>query len=173
MTYTTVPGSCNIQETLWPQKNEVLNSIPPLGTHFQCYPWHCPSNLQTIMQTSSPSYCQTGTFSHQCSELNLENSCHSYSVQMCPLVLGAVAGVTESLLTAWMLAQIRLLTRVTPQVNFKIFEPWKCLLATFKLWKENNLGVVKKDLGCLNPGKGGGRVSLLCANAKAKQNFLK
>lgn len=51
---------------------------------------------------------------------------------MCPLVLGAVAGVTECLLTARMLAQVWLFTRVAPQVNLEILKPGKGLLATFK-----------------------------------------
>lgn len=53
----------------------------------------------------------------------LGSSCHSYSVQMRPLMLGAVAGVTERLLAAGMLAQIRLLACVAPQVDLEIFEP--------------------------------------------------
>lgn len=51
---------------------------------------------------------------------------------MCPLVLGTVAGVAESLLAAWVLAQVRLLARVAPQVNLEVLEPGKGLLATFK-----------------------------------------
>ena len=81
----------------------------------------------------------------------MEGSCHSYSVQMCPLVLGAVTGVTEGLLTARMLAQIRLLACVAPQMNLEIFEPRKGLLATFKLQKENNFWLLRRTLnvwGC-------------------------
>lgn len=37
-----------------------------------------------------------------------------YSVQVRPLVLGSVAGITECFLTAWMLAKVRLFSRVTP-----------------------------------------------------------
>lgn len=44
-----------------------------------------------------------------------------YSVQVCPLVLGAVAGVAERLLAARVLAKVGLLTRVAPQVNLEIF----------------------------------------------------
>lgn len=51
---------------------------------------------------------------------------------MCPLVLGTVTGVAEGLLAAWVLAQVRLLTRVAPQVNLEVLEPGKGLLATFK-----------------------------------------
>lgn len=42
---------------------------------------------------------------------------------MCPLVLGTVTGVTERLLTAWVLAQIGLLACVAPQVNLEILKP--------------------------------------------------
>lgn len=42
---------------------------------------------------------------------------------MRPLVFGAVAGVTEGLLTTRMLAQIRLLACVAPQVDLEIFKP--------------------------------------------------
>lgn len=118
-----------------------------LFTRFRCCPWHhYPCNLQAIKQTPSPPHYLKGTSSHRASGWKVESSCHSYSVQMRPLVLGTVAGVTERLLTARMLAQVRLLARVTPQVNLEIFEPWKGLLATFKLQRENNLGLLKRTL---------------------------
>lgn len=42
---------------------------------------------------------------------------------MRPLVLGTVAGVAESLLAAWVLAQVWLLARVAPQVNLEVLQP--------------------------------------------------
>lgn len=73
---------------------------------------------------------------------------------MCPLVLGAVAGVTERLLTARMLAQVWLLAGVAPQVNLKILKPGKGLLATFKLQKRKQVLVVEKEPECLGLGDG-------------------
>lgn len=61
---------------------------------------------------------------------------------MCPLVLGAVAGVAEGLLTARVLAEVRLLARVAPQVDLEVLQPGKGLLATFKLQKQ------KTSFGC-------------------------
>lgn len=59
----------------------------------------------------------------------------AYGVQVCALVLGAVAGVAESLLAARMLTQVWLLPSVTPQVNLEVLKPRKCLVAPFKLKK--------------------------------------
>lgn len=50
----------------------------------------------------------------------MASPCHPYSVKMCPLVLGTVTGVAESLLAAWVLAQVRLLTRVLPHVHLQL-----------------------------------------------------
>lgn len=44
-----------------------------------------------------------------------------YSVQVCPLVLGTVAGVAEGFLAARVLAKVGLFTRMAPQVNLEIF----------------------------------------------------
>lgn len=121
---------------------------------FHCCPWHCPSNLQTIKQTPSPAHYQTGTSSHRGLGLEAESSGRSYSVQMRPLVLGAVAGVTERFLTARMLAQVRLLAGVAPQVNLEILKPGKGLLATFKLQKRKQVLVVEKKPACLGLGDG-------------------
>lgn len=57
----------------------------------------------------------------------------AYRVQMGALVLGAVAGVAEGLLAAWVLAQVRLLTRVAPQVDLEVLQPREGLAAAFKL----------------------------------------
>lgn len=55
-------------------------------------------------------------------------------VQVGALVLGAVAGVAESLLAAWMLAQVGLLPRVAPQVDLQVLQAGEGLVAALKLW---------------------------------------
>lgn len=47
----------------------------------------------------------------------------AYRVEVGALVLGAVTGIAEGLLTAWVLAQIRLLARVAPQVYLEVLQP--------------------------------------------------
>lgn len=47
----------------------------------------------------------------------------AYRVQVGALVLGAVTGVAEGLLTAWVLAQVRLLACVAPQVYLEVLQP--------------------------------------------------
>lgn len=43
-------------------------------------------------------------------------------VQVSALMLGAVAGVAEGLLAAWVLAQVRLLSCVAPQVDLQVLQ---------------------------------------------------
>lgn len=57
----------------------------------------------------------------------------AYRVEVGALVLGAVAGVAEGLLTARVLAQVWLLARVTPQVDLEVLQPREGLAAAFKL----------------------------------------
>lgn len=78
--------------------------------------------------------CQTHTLVFQC----------SYSVQVCPLVLGSVTGVAESFLAARVLAQVRLLSSVTPQVNLQILQTRKGLITPFKLRKRWGRGRERK-----------------------------
>ena len=59
----------------------------------------------------------------------------AYRVKVGALVLGAVAGVAEGLLTAWVLAQVWLLARVAPQVDLEVLQPREGLAAAFKLWE--------------------------------------
>lgn len=47
----------------------------------------------------------------------------AYRVKVGALVLGTVAGVAEGLLTAWVLAQVRFLARVAPQVDLEVLQP--------------------------------------------------
>lgn len=47
----------------------------------------------------------------------------AYRVKVGALMLGAVAGVAERLLTARVLAQVWLLARVAPQVDLEVFQP--------------------------------------------------
>lgn len=47
----------------------------------------------------------------------------AYRVEVGTLVLGAVTGVAEGLLTAWVLAQVWLLARVAPQVYLEVLQP--------------------------------------------------
>lgn len=46
----------------------------------------------------------------------------AYRVKVGALVLGPIAGVAEGLLTAWVLAQVRLLARVAPQVDLEVLQ---------------------------------------------------
>ena len=57
----------------------------------------------------------------------------AYRVEVGALVLGTVAGVAEGLLTAWVLAQVRLITRVAPQVDLEILQPREGLAAALEL----------------------------------------
>lgn len=56
-------------------------------------------------------------------------------VQVSALVLGAVAGVAESFLAAGVLAQVRLLPRVAPQVDLQVLQTRKRFVAVLKLQK--------------------------------------
>lgn len=47
----------------------------------------------------------------------------AYRVEVGALVLGAITGVAEGLLTAWVLAQVWLLARVAPQVYLEVLQP--------------------------------------------------
>lgn len=44
----------------------------------------------------------------------------TYRVKVCTLMLGPITGVAEGLLTAWVLAQVRLLARVASQVDLEV-----------------------------------------------------
>ena len=57
----------------------------------------------------------------------------TYSVQVCALMLGTVAGVAESFLAAGVLAQVGLFPSVTPQVDLQILQTGEGLVAAFKL----------------------------------------
>lgn len=57
----------------------------------------------------------------------------AYRVEVGALVLGAVAGVAKGLLAARVLAQVRLLARVAPQVDLEVLQPREGLAAAFKL----------------------------------------
>lgn len=59
----------------------------------------------------------------------------AYRVEVGALVLGPIAGVAEGLLTAWVLAQVRLLARVAPQVDLEVLQSREGLAAAFKLWE--------------------------------------
>lgn len=61
-------------------------------------------------------------------------------VQVGALVLGAVAGVAESLLAAGVLAQVGLLPRVAPQVDLQVLQAGEGLVAALKLWKQEERG---------------------------------
>lgn len=54
-------------------------------------------------------------------------------VQMCALVFGPVTGVAEGLEAAGMLADVRFLSGVAPQVDLQVFQAWKRFGAAFKL----------------------------------------
>lgn len=57
----------------------------------------------------------------------------AYRVEVGALVLGAVTGVAEGLLTAWVLAQVRLLARVAPQVDLEVLQARESLAAALEL----------------------------------------
>lgn len=50
----------------------------------------------------------------QDSKIKSEITLFPYSVQVRPLVLGSVAGITECFLTAWMLAKVGFFSSVAP-----------------------------------------------------------
>lgn len=57
----------------------------------------------------------------------------SHRVQVSPLVLGAVAGVAEGLLAAGVLAQVRLLSRVAPQVDLQVLQAGERFVTALEL----------------------------------------
>ena len=57
----------------------------------------------------------------------------AYRVEVGALVLGAVTGVAEGLLAAWVLAQVRLLARVAPQVDLEVLQAREGLAAALEL----------------------------------------
>ena len=57
----------------------------------------------------------------------------AYRVEVGALVLGAVTGVAEGLLTAWVLAQVWLLARVAPQVDLEVLQAREGLAAALEL----------------------------------------
>lgn len=48
-------------------------------------------------------------------------------------MLGTVTGVAEGLLAAWVLAQVRLLSCVAPQVDLQVLQTGEGFTAAFKL----------------------------------------
>lgn len=58
-------------------------------------------------------------------------------VQVGALMLGAIAGVAESFLAAGVLAQVRLLSCVAPQVDLQVLQARERFVAALKLWKEH------------------------------------
>lgn len=62
-------------------------------------------------------------------------------------MFGAVAGVAEGLLTARVLAQVRLLARVAPQVDLEVLQPREGLAAAFKLRERLVRGAVQPPEG--------------------------
>lgn len=52
----------------------------------------------------------------------------TYRVNMSPLMLGAVAGVAESLVTLAERADVRSLSRVGSQVDLQVFQSRECLV---------------------------------------------
>lgn len=73
----------------------------------------------------------------------------AYRVKVGALVLGAVAGVAEGLLAAGVLAQVRLLARVAPQMDLEVLQPREGLAAAFKLRERRVRGAVQPLQGPL------------------------
>lgn len=61
-------------------------------------------------------------------------------VQVRALVFGPVTGVAEGLEAAGVLADVRLLSRVAPQVDFQVLQAGEGLGAALKLRKRQNTG---------------------------------
>lgn len=57
-------------------------------------------------------------------------------VQVSALVLGSVTRVAECLLAARVLAEVRLLARVAPQVDLQVLQTGKRFVTALKLWEE-------------------------------------
>lgn len=56
-------------------------------------------------------------------------------VQVSALMLGPIAGVAESFLAARVLAQVRLLSCVAPQVDLQILQTRKRFVTALELWR--------------------------------------
>lgn len=76
--------------------------------------------------------------------LGIETS-FSDRVQVSALVLGSVTRVAECFLAAWVLAEVRLLARVAPQVDLQVLQTGKCFIAAFELWEEDRVLTKRKQ----------------------------
>lgn len=65
-------------------------------------------------------------------------------VQVSALVLGSVARVAECLLAARVLAEVRLLARVAPQVDLQVLQTRKRFVTALKLWEEEERPLTKR-----------------------------
>lgn len=59
-------------------------------------------------------------------------------VQVSALMLGPIAGVAESFLAARVLAQVRLLSCVAPQVDLQILQTRKRFVTALELWRRGD-----------------------------------
>lgn len=61
-------------------------------------------------------------------------------------MLGAIAGVAESFLAAGVLAQVRLLSCVAPQVDLQVLQARERFVAALKLWNHTHRGKKKRGI---------------------------